>query len=166
MLYQKLYFLDNFCLEPTRRFQVKSRNGKSPWLITWSQSFEASIWKIQNKPKKVHKRMITSKLVETLSLCDVDLEDFEREITKYLKAYGAHLNSSSRALEDIIRSHELSESEKRMGAFTDRVFNLLESMVHQKSSYQPPYPTKAATDTHSPEHGYDLSSLPLSQVMA
>ena len=112
--------------------------------------------------------MITSKLVETLSLCDVDLKDFEREITKYLKAYGAHLNSSSRALEDIIRSHELSESEKRMGAFTDRVFNLLESMVHQNSSYQTPNPTKSGTprDSHNPEHGYDLSSLPLSRVMA
>lgn len=102
MLYQMLHFLDNYCLESSRRFKVKGREQDSEFKITWTHKFEASVWDIRHH--SIHKQTLTGDLIKTLDECGVNLRDFEKKLSLFLKAYQAHIQNSLQVLRSCVKA--------------------------------------------------------------
>lgn len=100
MLYQMLHFLDNYCLESSRRFKVKGREQDSEFKITWTHKFEASVWDIRHH--SIHKQTLTGDLIKILDECGVDLRDFEKKVALFLRAYQAHIQNSLQVLRSCV----------------------------------------------------------------
>lgn len=143
MLYQKLHFLDNYCLEFTRRFMVKGREDhedeNNSFRIVWSRCFEASVWDIRSE--SIRRKTLTGELIDTLKQCGVDMKDFELKITLFLKAYRAHMRCSLDSLRECIGQDQREVSHQ--------LFDVLGGLtqISQRSRLR------------GPDQGYDLSAL-------
>ena len=123
---QKLVFLDLYVLEPFRRFHIipKDQINGERTLLTWTRGPEECLWHFNGHFS--NGVISTKNLLTLLQNKLIDLQDFEKQLTAYLKSYGAHLLVSYEKLQYIVPLKSIEDSQRAMAAFCHNVFDTLE----------------------------------------
>ena len=157
MLYQKLHFLDKYCLESSRCFRVEGNEEDVTFKITWNNQFEASVWDIRHY--QIHKKALTGDLVTTLNECGVNLKDFEKKLSLFLRAYRSHLERSLEVLAECSEECNSAPHQHQQAEELGLEHNFVSDETITIDELFEYVDTMAQESTETNLDGYDLSPL-------
>ncbi|MCY4443342.1 MAG: hypothetical protein OXC44_00875 [Proteobacteria bacterium] len=153
MLIHKMRFLDQYCLESSRRFHLESVNPlSSSFYLTWRRKHNQGVWHL-NKEGYNSRQCSSEQLISILYEEGVCLTNFENKLTNYLLNYAAFMLDATNDLATIIKGYSIDSAQANVVNFADHLFDLIENTLSSNSG------------KNTPSSGYDLSDISLNALL-